>query len=291
MQLFYSLRVYRNMKFRNVLLIAGFIFATLFAFSKTALANSVSATSANWSGYVATNGSYTGVSGTFVMPELAYSATLAANATWVGIGGKQGSGDLIQAGVYEIANSDGATYQAWYELLPDDSIPIDLLVHPHDSISVAILQTSPDVWNIVITNNTTKKQFEKTVQYHSSLSSAEWIQERPLVNGSFSDLSGFTPVPFTGATAVQNGIRVGLTQTNAQQVNLINTSTNTALAVPSPIDATTGTSFTVFRTSATAATLPVPNESITSPFELHRTGRIIIPLITTPPGISWLIHY
>jgi hypothetical protein len=257
----------------------------------------VSATSANWSGYVATSGTYTGVSGTFVMPELSYSATLASNATWVGIGGKPGSSDLIQAGVYEIANSDGAIYQAWYELLPDDSTPIDLPVHPYDSISVAILQTSPGTWNIVITNNTTKQQFEKTVNYQSSLSSADWIQERPLVDGTFSDLSGYTPVAFSGATAVQNGIRVTMAQAGAQMVNLVDMSTNTALSVPSPIS-TDGMSFTVYRTNASSSSstitapvvpAPTPIESIIPPFELHRTGRIIVPL--TPPGVTWVIQF
>lgn len=252
----------------------------------------VSGTSANWSGYIASNGTYTGVSGTFIMPELSYSSTLASNATWVGIGGKA-SGDLIQAGVYEIANSDGATYQAWYELLPDDSVPINLPVHPKDSVSVAIIETSQDSWNIVITNNTTKKQFAKTVNYHSSLSSAEWIQERPLVNGTFAGLSGYTPVSFTGATAVQNGTRVTLAQTGAQMVNLIDTPTNTALSVPSSIK-TDGTSFTVYRTSAQASAAntiaPVPTiiESITPPFELHRTGHIVVPLV---PGVGWIIQF
>ncbi|HTH92925.1 MAG TPA: G1 family glutamic endopeptidase [Candidatus Paceibacterota bacterium] len=277
-----------------------FIMLAVGLFSGTAFAaDSVSATSANWSGYMAQNGTYTGVSGTFVMPELTYSSTLASNATWVGIGGKPGTNDLIQAGVYEIANSDGATYQAWYELLPADSTPIDLAVHPDDSISISITETSTNTWNIVITNNTTGKQFQKTVSYQSSYSSAEWIQERPLVDGTFANLSGYTPVKFTNATAIQNGTRVTLAQTNAQQVNLMDNPTNTALSVPSPI-ASNGTDFTVYRTSATVSqtqvatptTITIPFSTI-PPFQLHRTGRIIIPF-GTPfpiPGTLYIIHF
>ncbi|MEO5646041.1 MAG: G1 family glutamic endopeptidase [Candidatus Paceibacterota bacterium] len=249
--------------------------------------------STNWSGYAVEQGTYTGVSGTFVMPELSYSTTLASNATWVGIGGR-GSADLIQAGVYEIANSDGATYQAWYELLPEDSTPVNLAVHPKDSISVAIIETSADIWNIVITNNTTKQQFAKTVQYHSLHSSAEWIQERAQVNGVLAPLSGFTPVPFTGATAVQNGQRLAISQMNPQMINLLDTgNTTVALAVPSAINAD-GTSFSVFRTSAVATAVPAASTIQTIPFSqippylLRRTGHDIFPLI---PGSSWILRY
>ncbi len=276
---------------KSAMLVAVFVIAiisthTAFAADPT----SISGKSSNWSGYITQDGSsYSGVSGTFVMPQLSYSSTLAANATWVGIGGRTTS-DLIQAGVYEIANADGATYQAWYELLPDNSTSVDLSVHPGDSVSVAILETSQDTWNIVISNNTTGKQFEKTVTYNSSLSSAEWIQERPEVDGSFSNLSGFTPVQFTGATVVKNGVRVNLAQANAQIVNMIDAPTNLALAVPSPID-TTGTSFTVNRTSATVSpntTIIPESQSYIPPFELHRTGHIVIPVI---PGITWVFNF
>lgn len=283
---------------------AAFFAALFFAIvltSQTAFADSISATSQNWGGYIAQNGVYTGVSGTWTIPSIPYSSTLASNATWVGIGGKT-SDDLIQAGVYEIANSDGATYQAWYELLPGDSTPITLAVHPGDSISVAILQTSQNIWNIVITNNTSNQQFEKTVNYQSSLSSAEWIQERPLVNQSFSTLSGFSAVQFSGATAIQNGQRLTLAQTNPEEVNLLDTGSDTALAVPSPID-TSGTSFSVFRTSAmasstvapssiapTTTTTTVPSGSQTPPYELHRTGRGISTW-TTPNTVGWIVNF
>jgi hypothetical protein len=250
------------------------------AYGQTAYAaDALSATSSNWAGYAVQNGSYTGVSGTWVIPELSYSTTLASNATWVGIGGRS-SGDLIQAGVYEIAKSDGATYQAWYELLPDNSTPINLPVHPGDSISVAIIETSVDIWNVVITNNTSHQQFAKVVNYHSSRSSAEWIQERPMVNGAFADLSGFTPVRFSGATAVQNGQRASLTQLNPQMLNMIDTSTNTALAVPSPLN--NDNTFSVVRTSATVS-------SFTAPAPIQNFIPTTIPSLLTPPHIDWNI--
>ncbi|MDB5255283.1 MAG: hypothetical protein JWL92_659 [Candidatus Nomurabacteria bacterium] len=258
-----------------------FIIAMLFASPAFAATD----TSSNWGGYVVQNGAYTGVSGTFVMPELSYSSSLASNATWVGIGGRTTS-DLIQAGVYEIADANGATYQAWYEMLPDDSVPVDLPVHPRDSVSVAILETSTDVWNIVITNNTTKQQFAKTVQYHSLHSSAEWIQERPQVNGTLPPLSGFTPVKFTNAYAVENGQRLTLNQMNPISISLLDTQPNIALAVPS-IVGSDNTSFTVFRTSAVASAA-TPIDSHVPQYLLRRTGHDILPSI---PGWNWTILF
>jgi hypothetical protein len=262
-------------------LAAGFIVAICIGHTAVFADSSNSTVSSNWAGYVAQNNSYTGVSGTWTIPTITPSTTLTSNATWVGIGGRT-TQDLIQAGVYEIANSDGVTYQAWYELLPDDSTPITLTVSPGDSLSVAIVETSTDIWNIVITDNTTNQQFEKTVNYDSSLSSVEWVQERPLVNDTFATLSGFTPAIFSGATAVQNGQRVSLAQTGATMLNLIDTNSNTALAVPSVIG-TDGMSFNVVRTSAQStdsttspSTQTIPQLQIIPPFELHRTGRGII---------------
>jgi hypothetical protein len=276
------------MKSIKTVLIAA-LFAVFLFGTKTALADNFSGQSSNWAGYITENGSYTGISGSWIMPQISYSSTLASNATWVGIGGRT-SEDLIQAGVYEIANADGATYQAWYEMLPNNSIPVNLPVYPGDSISVAILETSPDTWNIVINNNTTNQQFEQTVTYDSSLSSAEWIQERPVINNSFSNLSGFSTVQFTGATVVANGQRISLAQSDPQVINMIDTPTGYALAVPSAIDST-GTSFTVSRTSATVSpdTSVVPvSQSYTPPSELHRTGHYVIPVV---PGITWVINF
>ncbi len=291
MQLFRISNVYigiiENVFKRNTIAAIFGVFLTVLLVHTSAFADTLSATSSNWSGYVAQNGIYTGVSGTWTIPTITPSSTLTSNATWVGIGGRTTS-DLIQAGIYEIANSDGVTYQAWYELLPADSIPVNLSVKPGDSISIAIIETSQNTWNIVITNNTLNQQVEKTVTYQSSLSSAEWIQERPLVNGAFAMLSGFTPVTFNGATAVQNGTRISLAQTGATLTNLVDTGSNVALAVPSSVG-TDGMSFGVDRTSATAGQVPTPQQSFTPPFEMHRTGRISIPWIV--PSVSWSIHF
>src|SRR2546428_3477456 len=53
-------------------------------------------TSSNWSGYAAAGGTFTAVSGTWIVPQVT-AAVAGADATWIGIGGVSGR-DLIQAG-------------------------------------------------------------------------------------------------------------------------------------------------------------------------------------------------
>jgi hypothetical protein len=74
--------------------------------------------SRNWSGYVATGGSFTSVAGTWTVPALSTRQAFASDATWVGIGGVSSS-DLIQAGTEETTSRSGQVgYNAWVETLP-----------------------------------------------------------------------------------------------------------------------------------------------------------------------------
>ena len=101
-------------------------------------------TSLNWAGYVADTGSYTSVTGSWVVPLVSDSRP-GADATWVGIGGVQ-TRDLIQAGTQAIVGNPGdITYQAWYEVLPDVSTPIDLAISPGNSITTTLTETQPDL--------------------------------------------------------------------------------------------------------------------------------------------------
>src|SRR5205807_5356173 len=59
-------------------------------------------TSHNWSGYAATSGTYTGVTGTWTVPAPGINSAPGVGATWVGIGGVS-SHDLIPAGTQDVA--------------------------------------------------------------------------------------------------------------------------------------------------------------------------------------------
>ncbi|MGH2490342.1 MAG: G1 family glutamic endopeptidase [Candidatus Limnocylindria bacterium] len=210
----------------------------------------VSDTSSNWSGYVANGGTYTSVTGTWIVPTV--SATSAgADATWVGIGGVTGT-DLIQAGTQATVTGSGAvTYEAWTEILPDYSRTAPLQVSPGDSVTVTITEQSSGLWLIVMQNNTTSDSYEKTLRYNSSRSSAEWIQEAPSTDRGKVPLDDFGTVRFLDGSAVRDGVSLDLSALGATPVAMVNRA-GQALALPSTLGAD-GSSFAVTRTSASGA--------------------------------------
>jgi hypothetical protein len=101
------------------------------------------ATSSNWAGYAATDGSYTAVSGTWTVPSYTSSSSAGMSATWVGIGGVN-SHDLIQAGTQQQTSGTGQTaYQAWIETLPEASKNVPLTINPGDSVGVSVADSPP----------------------------------------------------------------------------------------------------------------------------------------------------
>ncbi|MBV8086347.1 MAG: hypothetical protein JO247_16190 [Chloroflexi bacterium] len=210
--------------------------------------------SSNWSGYSATGGKFTTVSGTWTIPQVAASnGQLGADAAWVGIGGTS-TRDLIQAGTEETALSSGKVqYDAWIEMLPQYSHPIPMPVHPGDSVTVTIAQQQSGDWQVSFKDNTTGGTYERTVQYNSSLSSAEWIEEAPSGGrGGIMPLDNFGSIQFSNASAVKDGQTVNLQQAGAQPITMINAG-DQPLVTPSVIG-NDGSSFTVTRTSNSSST-------------------------------------
>lgn len=203
-------------------------------------------TSSNWSGYVANGGTYTSVTGTWIVPQVG-ATTTGADATWVGIGGVTGT-DLIQAGTQATVSGGTVSYEAWTETLPESSRTVSLDVSPGDSVTVTISEQTSGVWLIVMANNTTKDSYQRTFNYSSSRSSAEWIQEAPSAGRGVIPLDDFGTVRFTAGSAVRDGKSAGLTGLGATPVAMINRS-NQVIAQPSTLGAD-GSSFAVTRTSA-----------------------------------------
>lgn len=210
-------------------------------------------TSLNWSGYTATGGTFTSVGASWTVPASSAPAggggdALSADATWVGIGGVS-SNDLIQAGTQTVFQNGTPSYEAWYETLPDSSVSIPLTVHPGDAMTVSLTEQSGDTWEISFADGTTGQSYSTSIDYQSSLSSAEWIEEMPSATHGLVALDDFGTASFTGGFAVENGTRVTIAGADAQPLTMI-TDENTALAVPSSLGVD-GASFTVTRTSAT----------------------------------------
>jgi hypothetical protein len=206
-------------------------------------------TSHNWSGYAATGGSYTSVSGTWTVPQFAADGPAGIDAAWVGIGGVR-SRDLIQAGTQQTVTGSGRTqYEAWVELLPRSSRPVPLQVHAGDSVSVDISEQSPDHWLIHFVNNTTGQTYDSPQTYTSSHSSAEWVEEAPSGGrGGVLPLDNFGTIPFSNGSATKDGQTVNIASSGARAITMIGNN-NQALAVPSAV-ASDGASFSISRTDA-----------------------------------------
>ena len=206
--------------------------------------------SQNWSGYAATGGTYTAVSGTWTVPQFTPDSPAGADATWVGIGGVN-TRDLIQAGTQQTVSGSGSTqYQAWVETLPQASHPVPLAVNPGDSISISITQSpqAQDQWQVAFTNNTSGKTYQVTEHYTSSMSSAEWIEEAPsAARGRQLPLDNFGTVSFSQGSTVKNGQSMSIADAGAQPITMVargGGSGTRQVARPSSLGAD-GASFTV----------------------------------------------
>jgi len=210
---------------------------------------SVTSSSSNWSGYAASGGTFTSVTATWTVPTV-LSTSSGADATWVGIGGLS-SRDLIQAGTQAMVDPSGVTYTSWIEMLPQSSRDVPLSISAGDSVTVSITQQSGNDWLIAMKNNTTGGTYNVTVQYASSNSSAEWVQEAPSVGRGLVSLDQFGTVQFSGASAVRNGKAMSLSALSAKAITMIN-GQGQAIAQTSTIG-NDGSSFTVARTDATSS--------------------------------------
>jgi hypothetical protein len=158
--------------------------------------------SSNWSGYnigadypgVPTGTTFKSISGEWTVPTATQHTTGQAedSASWVGIGGgcvedscTVTDNTLIQAGTEQDVSSTGqASYDAWWEIIPETETEISLPVTAGNKVQVNISESStPGSWTIVIKNLTTKKSFSTTQTYSSSMDTAEWIEETPLEIG------------------------------------------------------------------------------------------------------------
>ena len=209
-------------------------------------------TSRNWAGYAATSGTFTGVTGTWKVPRLLSAGSLGTDATWVGIGGVK-SRDLIQAGTEETTVRSGITeWDAWIETLPQASRQVQFAVHPGDSVTVSINEQATNQWLIRFNNNTTGESYQTTVNYTSSRSSAEWIEEAPSAGGRggrILPLNNFGSVQFSGGSAVENGKTVTIAQSGAQPIRLAGPG-GTVLVTPSVLTSN-GKGFVVTRSGTT----------------------------------------
>lgn len=202
--------------------------------------------SRNWSGYVATGGPFTSVTGTWTVPQPNPSVA-GVDATWVGIGG-QSSRDLIQAGTEAEVGRGGVSYDAWIELLPDAQRTVPLTVTGGDTVTVTLAEQGSGQWRVSLKNVTTGRSYETTVRYASSHSSAEWVEEAPSAGRQVVPLDQFGTVRFSDGAATAGGRSVTIAGAGAKPITMADAS-GRSLAVPSALGAD-GKSFSVSRAAA-----------------------------------------
>jgi hypothetical protein len=219
--------------------------------------NGVAAASSNWSGFVAPVPAYswgsqsaTGIFGDWVVPiaQPAFNACPGHPAkgdvyssTWVGIDGS-GSGDVLQAGTESDAvcsRGQVGPYQgAWYEWYPYNEVRItNLPVTAGTDMYVHVWATSATVGHAYIANKSTKQsvsvRFEAPPLTQLIGNSAEWVVERPSVDGQLATLTNYVQEYFANARATTAngqsyfpGLGEPVGQPPALQINMLDDDNN-----------------------------------------------------------------
>lgn len=197
--------------------------------------------STNWSGYLATGGNFTVVSGSWAVPTV--SGDTGIDGTWIGIGGVT-SNDLIQVGTLDQVAADGTvSSNIFYEILPAEAMVVDMPIKSGDVMSASITETSLNLWLIVINDFTNGNTFSKSLSYNSSHSSAEWIEEDPsYLSGGLMPFANFGTVTFSGCKATVDSYLYDIADIGASPITMV--ARRSPIAVPSAIS---GSGFSVTR--------------------------------------------
>jgi hypothetical protein len=202
------------------LTLVGAAVLLLFAGSLDVAPAGATVASSNWAGYVVKGRSsktrFEHVVGAWRQPAASCVPGRQTYAVfWVGLGGYQsGASKLEQAGTAADCTSTGhAAFFAWYELVPDLPVAVNMRVRPGDSVAASVTASRGGVL-VHVRDLTTGRGFAKRVSFPGpDRSSAEWIAEAP----SSCDHSGcnvlpltnFGAVGFTGANALTAGGEAG----------------------------------------------------------------------------------
>jgi Peptidase A4 family len=216
----------------------------------------------NWSGFELRGaaGTYDWVTGEWVVPSVTgESNSTTYSSFWIGLDG-DGTTDLVQAGTeQENVNFSFfgiswsfSTYYAWTQFLPQQQTEqqvTNFSVHPGDEIFcqvfVADAGQMPSLTGFfgqfVIMNQTTSTTtWSYTPRGTTNVggSEAEWIMERPTVNGRLADLADYGSARMSNAVARKvAGGYVGYQGATNEQITMFNG--NDILSTVSAIDAVT----------------------------------------------------
>jgi hypothetical protein len=206
----------------------------------------VNATSTNWSGSVAfapSGNTYRFVLGSWTVPNPyapGYGAFYASE--WVGIDG-WGSNDVFQAGTetqvvkVPIFGEFRSVY-AWWEWFPAGEVAIgNLGVSPGDFMTCLMCVNSSTTGTVYFSNLSTNVSTTFTITAPSGTTlvgnSAEWIVERPSVNGSVASLTDYDVEFFDGCIAgYSDGRTLGISSAGSATPVTMTGNGGASLSVP-----------------------------------------------------------
>ena len=259
--------------------VAVFYSVSLFLANSSPGSEPTSLRLSQWSGYIAASDIHdfspvvSGVSASWTVPQVDPSENDTFSGVWVGIGG-YGEETLIQVGTEQEYVNGRAVYYAWYELLPEYLVRItNFQIRPGDTIaaSISIINENTSTWSIKLNDVTRGGRFEKVVVYNSSMLSAEWVVERPKVNGNVSTLANFGNVTFTGCQATLDGVTGSIGNFSYAPL-VMHDEADTPLVSVTPFK-DDGSSFTVsYLEPSSPASTPttLANASVVQPFVTRR---------------------
>jgi hypothetical protein len=172
-------------------------------------------TSENWAGYVVQTGfdkprmnAVDAVEATWKVPAVNCTGTRGdySAAFWIGIDGFT-SPNVIQIGTESDCVQGEPQYYGWYELYPQDSVNLNMLLNPGDEVHARVEYIGNDTFQLSITDTTTRESFTiRQVSPGAARSSGEWIGEAPVLRRRILPLADFGPVEFTNVSITVNGV-------------------------------------------------------------------------------------
>lgn len=216
----------------------------------------------NWSGFElrGAEGTYDWVTGEWLVPSVTgESNSTTYSSFWIGLDG-DGTTDLVQAGTEQQnvnfsffgTSWSFSSYYAWTEFLPQQPTEQQLTnfpVHPGDEIFCEVfvanagqMPSLTGVFGVSLIMNLTTSMYTYNYTPRGTTnvggSEAEWIMERPTVNGSLGELANYNSARMSNAYARQvAGGYVGYQGSTNEQITMFNGSD--ILSTVSAVDSTT----------------------------------------------------
>jgi len=251
------------------------------------LLSTTNAKSEIWAGYAIKASGVTMVSGTWNVPTVATTPSGAYMSAWVGIDG-YGNSTVEQIGTLAKVANGKVTYSAWYEMYPANAVTItSLTISAGDTITGSVTYYSSGThakqFLLKLTDSTTGKSFS-TYQSSSSAkrATAEWVIERPAVNGTHTSLANFSTEMFWNCKATIAGTTSALGSWSNYKINMV--SSGTTLASTGSLSTSGGASkFTIsFKASKATSIATIDIDDDTAPISTSPIDIVIDPSSTDP---------